>query len=64
MSFWRAMAGGGGDYEMLAVYLPDGTARADVQVLFGKEGGRPIGLSLRALTGAVMMVDQTQDNRP
>jgi prepilin-type N-terminal cleavage/methylation domain-containing protein len=53
-----AAGGAGGDYETLAVYLPDGTARDDVQVLFGKQGSRPIGLYLRALTGAVTMVDQ------
>jgi prepilin-type N-terminal cleavage/methylation domain-containing protein len=57
-------ASGAGDYETLAVYLPDGTARDDVQIMFGKQGGRLIGLQLRALTGAVTMVEQTQDNRP
>jgi hypothetical protein len=59
-----AAAAGAGDYETVAVYLPNGTARADVQILFGKEGGRPIGLNLRALTGAVTMIDQPQGNGP
>jgi prepilin-type N-terminal cleavage/methylation domain-containing protein len=57
-------SGAGSDYEVLVVYLPNGTARADVQVLFGKEGGRPIGLQLRGLTGAVTMIDQPQNNGP
>jgi len=60
----QAAGGDGGDYQTLAVYLPNGTARADVQVLFGKEGGRPIGLNLRALTGAVTAIDQPQDTKP
>lgn len=67
-------AGGGGasgapasasDYETLVVYLADGTARDDVQVMFGKAGVKPLGLKLRALTGAVTMIDQqpqAQDN--
>jgi prepilin-type N-terminal cleavage/methylation domain-containing protein len=57
-------SGAGSDYEVLLVYLPTGEARADVQVLFGKEGGRPIGLQLRAITGAVTMTDQPQNNGP
>jgi len=55
---------GGTGYETLAVYQADGTARDDVQVMFGKEGSKPIGLHLRALTGAVTMIDQPQDSNP
>lgn len=46
-----------GDYQTVAVYLPDGTARDDVQIMFGKAGAQSLGLHLRALTGAVTMVD-------
>ena len=56
--------GGGSDYQVVAVYLADGTARDDVTIMFGKKGAQPIGLQLRALTGAVTMVDQTQDKQP
>ncbi len=56
-----AASKGGGDYETLAVYLPDGTARDDVQVLFGRTGSQAIGLKLRALTGAVAMFDPSKD---
>lgn len=59
------MPPGSSDYETLAVYLADGTARDDVQVMFGKAGDRLIGLKLRALTGAVTMIDQQpQDKQP
>jgi hypothetical protein len=36
-----------------AVFFPDGTAREDVEVIFGAVGTREIILKLRALTGAV-----------
>ena len=52
-----------GGYECLVVYLADGTARDDVQIMFGKEGTRPIGLQLRALTGAVSLIDQPEDTQ-
>lgn len=52
---------GGGDYETLAVYLPDGTARDDVQIMFGQSGSQAIGLKLRALTGAVSSFDPARD---
>jgi prepilin-type N-terminal cleavage/methylation domain-containing protein len=57
-------AGGGTDYEPLAVFLEDGTARDDVRVMFGKEGNQPLGLQVRALTGAVSMVEATPSNGP
>jgi prepilin-type N-terminal cleavage/methylation domain-containing protein len=59
-----AAGGGAGGYEPVAVYLPNGTARDDVQMLFGREGNQPLGLQLRALTGAVTMLDKLQDVRP
>jgi prepilin-type N-terminal cleavage/methylation domain-containing protein len=52
-----------GGYECLVVYLADGTARDDVQIMFGKEGTRPIGLQLRALTGAVTLIDKPEDSQ-
>ena len=36
-----------------AVFLPDGTSRQDVEVVFGGRGSRELTLKLRALTGAV-----------
>jgi prepilin-type N-terminal cleavage/methylation domain-containing protein len=48
----------GSDYQALAVYLADGTARDDVRIMFGKaDGPASIGLQVRALTGAVTMID-------
>jgi prepilin-type N-terminal cleavage/methylation domain-containing protein len=52
-----------GGYECLVVYLENGTARDDVQIMFGKEGTRPIGLQLRALTGAVTLIDKPEDSQ-
>ena len=40
-------------YQTLAVFLPDGTARDDVEVIFQGRGARPMILNLRALTGIV-----------
>ena len=57
-------AGGGSNYEPLAVFLEDGTARDDVRIMFGKEGNQPIGLQVRALTGTVSMVEATSSNGP
>jgi type II secretory pathway pseudopilin PulG len=42
---------------VVAIYKGDGTARDDAEVWFGKAGSRPLGLRLRALTGAVSGVD-------
>jgi prepilin-type N-terminal cleavage/methylation domain-containing protein len=42
---------------VLAIYQADGSARDDAEVWFGKAGSRPLGLRLRALTGAVTSVD-------
>jgi len=45
--------GGGGDYVPLITFLPDGTARENVEIAFRSGGGRGLILRLRALTGAV-----------
>ena len=47
----------GTEYEVVAVYLPDGTARNDVLLSFGLPGIRPLTLQIRALTGAVSFFD-------
>jgi prepilin-type N-terminal cleavage/methylation domain-containing protein len=36
-----------------AIFLPDGTAKSDVEIVFGAKGSRELHLRLRALTGAV-----------
>ncbi|MBI3410663.1 MAG: prepilin-type N-terminal cleavage/methylation domain-containing protein [Planctomycetes bacterium] len=47
----------GSEYELVAVYLPDGTARNDVLLSFGLPGLRPLTLQIRSLTGAVSFYD-------
>jgi Tfp pilus assembly protein FimT len=42
-----------GEYQAVVVFLPDGTAREDVQVGFRTRGTRTLVLKLRGLTGAV-----------
>jgi type II secretory pathway pseudopilin PulG len=42
-----------GSWSTVAVFLPDGTARDDVQILFQVKGAQPMGIFLRAVTGAV-----------
>jgi prepilin-type N-terminal cleavage/methylation domain-containing protein len=37
----------------VAVFLPNGAARDDAQIFFGKAGQRVLGLQLRGLTGSV-----------
>lgn len=39
-------------WRKLATFLPDGTAREDVEVTFATAGSRPVSLRLRAATGA------------
>lgn len=45
--------GSDGDYQSVVVFLPDGTAREDVEVGFRSRGTRTLILRLRGLTGAV-----------
>jgi Tfp pilus assembly protein FimT len=42
-----------GSWTTAAVFLPDGTARDDVQIVFQVRGARPMTLHLRGLTGSV-----------
>jgi prepilin-type N-terminal cleavage/methylation domain-containing protein len=46
----------------VAVFLPNGQARDDAQIYFGKAGQRVLGLQLRSLTGAVTTVDAGDAN--
>jgi Tfp pilus assembly protein FimT len=41
------------DWSTTAVFLPDGTARDDVQIVFQVKGTRPMVIQLRAVTGVV-----------
>jgi len=43
----------GDGYTTLVVFRADGTADRDVEIVFETEGGRPLQLRLRGLTGAV-----------
>jgi prepilin-type N-terminal cleavage/methylation domain-containing protein len=42
-----------GSWSTVAVFLPDGTARDDVEILFQVKGAMPTRIFLRALTGRV-----------
>ena len=42
---------GDGDYVTIAVFMPDGTALDDVEIVFAAKGASPITLRLRGLTG-------------
>ena len=42
-----------GSWRAVAVFLPDGTARADASLVFGSPGLPTVTLNLRALTGSV-----------
>jgi hypothetical protein len=43
----------GGNWNTTVVFLPDGTARDNVKIVFQIRGCRPITLRLRGLTGDV-----------
>jgi Tfp pilus assembly protein FimT len=42
-----------GQYQTLAVFLPDGTARDDVEIRFNVRGAAPAVIRLRSMTGVV-----------
>lgn len=44
-----------GNWSAAAVFLPDGTAKQDVRILFQIKGARPAELQLRGLTGTVQV---------
>ena len=45
-----------GSWRAVAVFLPDGTARADAALIFGRPGLPSVTLNLRALTGSISQV--------
>ena len=54
-----------GNWETVLIYLPDGTAREDTTVYFGLPKLRAGGLEVRALTGAVSVVEPLrQEEQP
>jgi prepilin-type N-terminal cleavage/methylation domain-containing protein len=42
-----------GSWTTLVTFLPDGTTKEDVEIIFTGSGARPLDVKLRALTGAV-----------
>jgi hypothetical protein len=46
----------GGDYVVVAVFLPNGRASEDVEIIFGSKGSANVTLHLRELTGAATTV--------
>ena len=46
----------------IAIFLPNGAARDDAELYFGRAGERVIGLRLRGLTGAVTALDSPDAN--
>ncbi len=49
---------GAGGWEAGVVYNPDGSARNDASIFFGKEGGQSFRVEVRGLTGAVRQLDR------
>lgn len=41
------------DWEKMVTFLPDGTAREDIEIVFEARGARPMIIRLRALTGVI-----------
>jgi len=52
----------GGAMKSVAVFLPDGTARDDAELSFGRPGLARATIRLRAITGAVILVTQPKGN--
>lgn len=48
--------GAGGAWKANVVFLPDGTAREDAEISFGRPGIQKVTLRLRALTGTISQV--------
>jgi prepilin-type N-terminal cleavage/methylation domain-containing protein len=51
-----------GQWQSIAVFLPDGTAREDASLSFGVAGMAPTTLRLRALTGSITTDDGSDGN--
>ena len=54
---------GGSGWSHVLTFLPNGTAREDVQISFGQDGARSMMLVLRGMTGTVTTVDE-KETRP
>jgi prepilin-type N-terminal cleavage/methylation domain-containing protein len=52
-----------GDWSTVAVFLPDGTCRADASVAVQDGNGSPLTVSVRGLTGTVMVKNAKQEGR-
>jgi hypothetical protein len=50
-----------GDYVTIAIFLPDGSAQEDVEIVFGGKGSSGITLRLRAYTGSVTTVRSKEE---
>jgi len=50
-----------GTFKTVVVFLPDGTARDDAELTFGRHGLMPATLKLRALTGAISQVGRKKE---
>jgi len=51
------------EWRKLVTFLPDGTAREDVEISFGTQGGRPLSLKLRAATGCAVSLLRVEMRR-
>lgn len=47
------------EWRKLVTFLPDGTAREDVEISFGTQGTRPLSLKLRSATGCAVSARKT-----
>lgn len=55
--------GSGGRWSHVLTFLPNGTAREDVQITFGQDGAHSQTLVMRGMTGTVTTVDE-KETRP
>jgi hypothetical protein len=53
-----------GSYQGIVTFLPDGTSREDVRIVFSTKGARPIALTLRGITGAVSVRPVDNNGQP
>jgi hypothetical protein len=57
----NAGSGSAGSYSNPIVFLPDGTARENAEILFEVRGARSMKLTLRALTGVATIQTATRE---
>jgi prepilin-type N-terminal cleavage/methylation domain-containing protein len=58
-----AQGQGAGGWSHVLTFLPNGTAREDVQISFGQDGARSLTLVMRGMTGTVTTVND-KETRP